>query len=186
MPPKRTKLSKEELRDLIERYQINFEGPVQPKSWPESYKSLFLDIRQIGATRYDEYMGAPENSTSKRRRIVESTLTRVRDLRDRACEARQDVETTESTWRSRVESIIRDRFSAAALWWVLKGSYRFLYLTVDSDRCKNEKWTPEYRAKPFGEENLRRVKRKRAQRRPCNCHLNISSPKTLLDERYII
>ena len=110
MPTKR--LSKERHRELMEKHKIKFEGPIPPQKWPLKQKHLFTAIRDIWAVRYDEHM--TDSSRDPETRSV--TQERVTRLRETAYELRQNIKTTENTWRFQIEPIVGERFKSKVLW----------------------------------------------------------------------
>jgi hypothetical protein len=98
MAPKK-KLTPEELREHIEKYEILFEGPVPPRKWPDRYKHLFQVIRNIGANRYDDYI----KRTDIDREIIDKLVKRVRTIVAKSARFRKNVGSLEDTWRDEIE-----------------------------------------------------------------------------------
>jgi hypothetical protein len=111
MAPRKEKGPKERLRDLIDEYDINFEGPVLEKNWPEQYRHHFRIIRQIWATRYEEY--TQRRDIDPRKMIKQRA--RVRDLRNKAYSLRKNIRINEATWRE-VEKLVFKRFDEEIIW----------------------------------------------------------------------
>ena len=118
MPQRKEKPSKERLKTLLEEYQIKFVGPVPPIQWPVQYRHHFHIIREIWAVRYDQY--------SKRKdldkRILEKQRKRVKGLREKAYSLRQEIKTTEGTWREAEKQVFK-RFNKEVLWLVFPESF---------------------------------------------------------------
>ena len=113
MPPrKKVKLKKGELRDYVAQYGIEFKGPVAPKHWPERHRHLLLVIREIWATRYDEYM--KRNDIDQR--LLYKQMIRVRKLRQRATELREDRNPNEGSWRDDLEVPVIEHFKDEIIW----------------------------------------------------------------------
>lgn len=112
MPPRKTKLSKEQLKRLVDDYSINFEGPVPPKQWPAQYSHLFQVVRDIWANRYDEYI----KRTDIDQKTVRNQKSRVRDLRTKASSLRTDFGINEDTWRGLIETPVMARFDQEIVW----------------------------------------------------------------------
>lgn len=114
MHPRKKNRTKADLPNLLRKHEIKFEGPLQPSKWPPQQKHLFLVIRDIWATRYDEYM----NRAGIDKRIIKKQQDRVRDLRKNAYMLRNDVDNNEDTWRHSIERLIFERFTKDIVWLV--------------------------------------------------------------------
>lgn len=112
MPPKKDKLTKEELRKLVEQYNIVLEGPAPPKAWPIRFNNHFQTIRDISAIKYDDYVRRQDLSW----RIMRKQKERVRDLRTKAGRLRRENKVNEDTWRDAIEKPIMERFQQNVIW----------------------------------------------------------------------
>ncbi|KIW09896.1 hypothetical protein PV08_11997 [Exophiala spinifera] len=61
--PRRPKLSARQMRMLIDRYRIDFRGPLSPSQWPEGHPEIFNRVRQIRLIEFDEYR--PDETTDR-------------------------------------------------------------------------------------------------------------------------
>ena len=111
MPPKKEKLSKEELRQLIRKHGIRLEGPVPPKDWPKEHEHHFRTIRHIESIRYDDYK--INHQIPKERRV--DFQERANNLREKAYDLLDDEKVNESTWRD-LEVTILKRFDESVIW----------------------------------------------------------------------
>lgn len=112
MPPKKAKPTKEQLKGLVDEYNIKFEGPVPPKLWPSQYNHLFHVIRDIWVNRYDDYIQRTDIS----QKTVRGLRARVRDLRTNASRLRTDFGINEETWRASIETLVFRRFDQEIVW----------------------------------------------------------------------
>jgi hypothetical protein len=166
MPPKKAKLSKEQLKGLVDEYDINFEGPVPPRQWPTQYSHLFQVIRNIWANRYDKYI----TRTDIDQKTIRKQIARVRDLRTRATSLRMDFGINEDTWRSLIENPVMGRFDQEIVWSVLLIFWEIVLSSFSiSVRCRNENWQSEYEAQPRNEDDKAKLETKRKRRRQCTC-----------------
>jgi hypothetical protein len=114
MPPrKKAKVKRVKLRDYIAQFKIEFKGPVGPKHWPERHKRHFLTIRDIWATRYDEYVKRNDIDQN----LLHKQRTRVRKLRQRAVELREEGNPNERSWRDDLEVPVTERFKDEVVWY---------------------------------------------------------------------
>jgi len=114
MAPKKEKLSKERFKELMTEHKIIFEGTVPPNKWPMQYKHHFHVIREIWATRYDEY----KKRTDIDKRSIKKQKDRVKHLCRIARDLLQDIKTNESTWRHKVEDPVVGQFDEKVIWLV--------------------------------------------------------------------
>jgi hypothetical protein len=98
-------------RELIEEYEICFEGPIPPSRWHSKYTDIFRTIRDIERLRYDEY------GHNEKRGIlpVAEMKARVRRLNLIAYRDRKTRE-NEATWRAHAEHEVVFRFSTEVVW----------------------------------------------------------------------
>lgn len=111
MAPRKEKDAKERLRDRIDECNVNFEGPVPQKYWPEQYRHHFGIIRKIWATRYEEYT----QGRDKDPQTINQQITRVRDLRNKASSLRKNLSINEATWRE-LEKLVFKRYDEEVIW----------------------------------------------------------------------
>ena len=111
MAPRKEKDSKERLKDRIEECNINFEGPVPQKKWPEQYRHHFGTIREIWGTRYEEYT----QRCDKDPQTIREQKKRVRDLRNKVSNWRKNLSINEATWRE-VEKLVFQRYDEEVIW----------------------------------------------------------------------
>jgi hypothetical protein len=114
MPSTKSKLTAKELRRLIEKYDIQFDGPIPPRMWPDRYKDLFQVIRDIWANRYDEYI----QRTDIDQIIMNKRKSQVRAVVDKSTRFRKNLGSNEGTWRDSVEKPIIDLFEKEVVWSV--------------------------------------------------------------------
>ena len=114
MAPRKGKRSREGMAELRREFQITFEGPKRPKYWPAKYEHHFHVIRDIWATRYDDY----QTRTDIDQRILTEQRRRVRRICEDAHRLRSDIDINENTWRSTVEGIVFGRFGEDVIWLV--------------------------------------------------------------------
>lgn len=180
MPPKKARLTKEQLKRLVDDYNIKFEGPVPPKQWPTKYSHLFQVIRDIWANRYDDY----KDRTDLDQKTIRKQKARVRDLRTNASRLRTDFAINENTWRDLIEKPVIGRFDQEVVWSVL---LIFLKVVLSSFlisvRCRNESWESEYEAQPFDEDEKEKLETRRKGRRRCTCDGGNNSGQNLNEDR---
>lgn len=118
MPPRRqrtagaaeqSKLEPDELRDLIDKHNIEFLG--SGFKWPHEHEDIFAKVKAIGSETFASYQSQRENDVL----TIDQTKTRVRYLNERA---RHDFkgQANEQTWRLHTEPLIFNRFSAEIKW----------------------------------------------------------------------
>lgn len=111
MSPKSTE---QELRDEIERFNIEFVGLLLPSEWPEQYADMFKKVRIIGKTSWepDEVNGpVADNDTLDRRRMK----IRALQLMHEAQADRKD-RVNEPTLRGNAEPLVFGRFKMELKW----------------------------------------------------------------------
>lgn len=100
-----------DVRDLIEEYNISFDGPIPPSSWPVLYRDIFQNIRDIERLRFDEY-----GPNEKRGMLsVAEMKVRVRRLIRIAQDCRKQRK-NEVGWRLHTEPEIVSRLIAEVVW----------------------------------------------------------------------
>jgi len=105
------KLTAEQHRELVEEYNIYFDGPIPPSSWPVQYTEIFRNIRDIQHLRYDEYGPNEKRGPS----TVTQMKNRVLNLNRIAYTCRKQRE-NEATWRGQTEPEIVFRFGVEVVW----------------------------------------------------------------------
>jgi hypothetical protein len=105
------KLKPEQHRNLVERYNIHFDGPILPSSWPDQYVNIFGNFREIKCLRYEEYKPNERRGV----RAVAEMKDRVARLNRIAHSCRKQRE-NEPTWRGLTEPEIVSRFIAEVAW----------------------------------------------------------------------
>jgi hypothetical protein len=68
-PRKKGALTPQEMKKLIEEYQIFFRGPLTPSQWPREYYDRFMEIRKAGSTEFDTLEDVPLTRSIKKRAI---------------------------------------------------------------------------------------------------------------------
>jgi DNA-binding winged helix-turn-helix (wHTH) protein len=180
MPPKKTKPTKEQLKGLVDEYNIKFEGPVPPKLWPSQYNHLFHVIRDIWANRYDDYVKRTDIS----QKTIRGQRARVRDLRTNASRLRTDFGINEETWRASIETLVFRRFDQEIVWSVLLIFWKVVTsLFPVSVYCRNENWQSEYKAQPFDEDEKEKLETKRSRRSLCTCDDGNNAGRNLNEDR---
>jgi hypothetical protein len=184
MPQKKAKPSKEELKSLVDRHGIKFEGPVPPRKWPIQYRHLFEVPHTIWATRYDHYI----KRTNIERKTIWEQRQRVRDLCTDASKLRNDNGVNEMGWRDLIEKSVIRRFDLEVIWFVsllfLKTVHRLFPVSY---HCKNEKWESEHEAQPFKEDEKAKLKSRRAGRQRCNCDdTHGPAPNNENEDRFVL
>lgn len=104
-----------ERRNLIQKYNIAFDGPIAPRQWPHKYAPIFQKIREIESIKYERYvedLADEENETNDRLAPIPE---RVADLVRAAYDMRNSL-ANEATWRNRTETIVLDRFHSDMPW----------------------------------------------------------------------
>ncbi|KFY47732.1 hypothetical protein V496_10477 [Pseudogymnoascus sp. VKM F-4515 (FW-2607)] len=144
-----TMITPENLRDLVEEYDIQFEGPTPSRKWPDRYRHLFQVIRDISANRYDEYV----KRTDIDQKTMNKQTSRVRKVIDIAIRFRRNISSYEDTWRDAIETTIMG----------------FLKEEVVCQSCGREIWDSEYKAHPLDKREREELERKSQKRSRCNC-----------------
>ncbi|KAH8592079.1 hypothetical protein B0O99DRAFT_689861 [Bisporella sp. PMI_857] len=147
MPSK--KLTPEKLMQHLENHDIQFEGPIPPRKWPDRYAPLFQVIRKIWAIRYDEYI----KRTDIEQKTVHRQRRRVRAIISKTAKFRRNIGSLEETWRDSAEKIVAEVFDEEAI----------------CCNCGNEVREAEYKAYPFYKKEKEALELKYDQRRPCTC-----------------
>lgn len=107
-------ITPENLRDLVEEYDIQFEGPTPSRKWPDRYRHLFQVIRDISANRYDEYV----KRTDIDQKTMNKQTSRVRKVIDIATRFRRNISSYEDTWRDAIETTIMGFLKEEVVWLV--------------------------------------------------------------------
>lgn len=119
MPPQNgpRKLSAQQQRTLIQKYNLSIEGPIRPRDWPKKYASLFGLVRDTEKVRYDEYYQADLGNDDQKLLQVAQMRSRVEKLVSQAYSLRESLD-NEETWRLKTEHLILERFETDVDWWV--------------------------------------------------------------------
>jgi hypothetical protein len=104
-------LSDDDLRQLIAKYNIVFEGPSRPQKWPLQYASVFAKIRDIRRIQFDEY-GPSENRGFLNVTQLKRAVVHINRVAHR-CRKNQS---NEWEWRTSIEPLIMSRFNAELMW----------------------------------------------------------------------
>jgi hypothetical protein len=101
-------------RDLINKYDIVFEGPIPSREWPVRYASIFGKFREIEDIKYESY--ATNLSSRPGANHFPSPITeRVAELIRVAYDQRNSL-ANEATWRNATENLVLKRFSVDVHW----------------------------------------------------------------------
>lgn len=104
----------EQVRLLTEKYNIHFDGPVEPEAWPSSYKNIFLDLQKLGTVIFEKHsesglidsLDKPWKASTRRRAKRLAALAKLcrRERRN------------EAGWRMLVEPEAMARFTVEVAW----------------------------------------------------------------------
>jgi hypothetical protein len=108
---KDVKLTPEKHRGLIEEYDVCFDGPIPPSSWPVQYMDIFRNIRDIERLRYDEYGANEKRGMLSVGEMKERVLRLIRIAYN--CRKQRE---NEATWRGHTEPEVVSRFNAEVVW----------------------------------------------------------------------
>lgn len=104
-------LTAEEHRNLVKAYNIHFDGPRPPSSWPDQYAEIFRIIYDIKGLRYEDY------KASERRGMLAVAEMKNRVARlNHIAQICRDQRENEATWRGLTEPEIVSRFAAEVRW----------------------------------------------------------------------
>jgi hypothetical protein len=173
MPPKKEQLSKDgaDLARLVEKYDIQFKGPVPRSEWPkhllfeDSSKHRFSVLREIWGNRYEKL---------KRKRGSENlrsddTKARADELRRRALKLRDNLNPNESTWRANIEQFVFDKFQRDVIWSVRDTHImQSNSLCTSRKHCGGEIHEPMYEAQPLTTDARTQLQQRRSERARCN------------------
>lgn len=167
MPPKKEKLSKEQVRDLLRNYGIRFEGPVPPRDWPSEHERHFHAIRDISYIRYDDYKHN-RNVERERRRLYKQ---RANKLRQKASDLLEDLSINEATWRAALEQVVSEPFEQDVVWLVshctaIDCNYAD---RIASRRCGDETWFADFLASPLDQGTRATLRARQTLRKKCTC-----------------
>lgn len=115
MPPKSTEQELEqELRNEIERFNIEFLGLLLPSEWPTQHAETFKNVRKAGTTSWEpddlaSSLGDSDSPERRRSKIRALKLTKkaIADRKDRV---------NEPTLRGNAEPLVFKRFAKALKW----------------------------------------------------------------------
>lgn len=102
-------------RNLIQKYEIHFDGPIAPRQWPLRYMPIFQKIREIESIKYERYIEVLANERHETNDPLPPISERVSILIRVAYDMRNSL-ANEATWRSGTEKIIFDRFHSDIPW----------------------------------------------------------------------
>jgi hypothetical protein len=104
-----------ERRNLIQKYEIHFDGPIAPRHWPLKYVPIFQRIKDIENVKYERYVEDLANEENETNDPLGPISERVSSLIRVAYDMRNSL-ANEATWRSRTENEIFDRFHTDIPW----------------------------------------------------------------------
>jgi hypothetical protein len=104
-----------ERRNLIQKYDIAFDGPIAPRQWPLIYAPIFQKIREIENIKYERYVEVLANEENETNDPLAPIFERVANLVRVAYDMRNSL-ANEATWRSRTENTVLDRFHSDMPW----------------------------------------------------------------------
>ncbi|KAF4466992.1 hypothetical protein FALBO_6141 [Fusarium albosuccineum] len=147
-------------RQLMEKYNIHFDGPIDPTvspRWPSSCHTIFQHIRQLGRTEYAEYRDSitadslrfPWRGQVQRRakRITEKAMLCIKGKKN------------ESGWRLCLESEVMARFT----------------VEIACRNCRGRLWRSEQEVIPNSqqiEDDINSLEARQSRRQPCACDTN--------------
>jgi hypothetical protein len=105
---------KGEYRNLIKKYRIQFDGPVEGDKWPASHRKTFDNIRKLGRTEFPQYHESI-SADSEFHPWREQTKRRAERITDLAILCRKGRK-NEAGWRLLLESEILVRFTIEVAW----------------------------------------------------------------------
>lgn len=104
-----------ERHNLIEKYEIVFDGPIAPRHWPLKYAPIFRKIREIENIKYERFVEELANEENDTNDPLDPIPERVAELIRVAYDMRNSL-ANEATWRSRTENLVLDRFHKDIPW----------------------------------------------------------------------
>ncbi|KAF4421576.1 hypothetical protein FACUT_10952 [Fusarium acutatum] len=157
MPPNQREVQ----RQLIKKYNIVFDGPIDSISdpqWPSNCNTIFDHIQQLGRTDYSEYRESISADFTRFpwRHQVQRRAKRIAESAKRCLQSRKN----ESGWRLALESEVMARFS----------------VEIACRNCRGRLWRSEQEVNPStqpaeeGDTNSLRARQMRRQ--PCTCNPN--------------
>lgn len=147
-----TAQQKQEHRNLIKEYNINFDGPIDRALWPSAHFQTFSNIQKLGRTGFAEYRESvtidsednPWREQTKRRAERIATLAKI------CREGRKN----EAGWRLSLESEILARFT----------------IEVACRRCRARLWRSELEVTASSLDQFSESLEERQKKRmPCTC-----------------
>lgn len=100
-------------QNLIDRYDIVFDGPIPSREWPNTYASVFQKLREIEDVKYEKYIPTLTGQ-SEINHYSGPISERVANLIRIAYDYRNSW-ANESDWRN-CEKIVLDRFHTDIPW----------------------------------------------------------------------
>ncbi|KAL2007738.1 hypothetical protein VTN00DRAFT_7720 [Thermoascus crustaceus] len=145
MPPRKQDDSVARMRrkrDLIDKYNIVFDGPIPSREWPVQYAPIFHKLREIEGVTYEEYLD--KLACQPEKNPYPSPITeRVAELTRVAYDMRNSL-ANEATRRSGTEHLVLKRFE----------------VDVPCGYCQKRRWLSEFQivpSCPLTAEKLRRI-----------------------------
>jgi hypothetical protein len=104
----------ERISKLIAKYHIDFDGPVEQKSWPAPYAKMFDDVQRLGKKTFQDYSESSiiESHQKPWKKTTKHRAERVTALAKRC----RDETRNEAGWRMALESEIMTRFTLKVAW----------------------------------------------------------------------
>lgn len=103
----------EQLVLLAKKHRISFPKPWDESNWPEHIRSMAAKVRSIKSLSYAKYANEDIDSQDKPWRI--KTKQQATYLAEVAFDCSR-ADYTESTWRSKLEPIVFQRFAIEVAW----------------------------------------------------------------------
>lgn len=105
-----------EVRRLMKKHRIFFEGPVEPVKWPSVHRVIFSNIRALGERKYIDYEEARKERSPKGSfgADVLDRAARITSIADKCLLERRN----EAGWRLCLEPEIFARFQNDIAWYV--------------------------------------------------------------------
>ncbi|KAF4498054.1 hypothetical protein FAGAP_5774 [Fusarium agapanthi] len=165
MPPNQREINQREIqRQLMKKYNIIFDGPIDSISnpqWPSNCNTIFEHIRRLGKTDYSEYRESISADFTRFpwRHQLQRRAKRIAESAKRCLESRKN----ECGWRLALESEVMARFS----------------VEIACRNCRGRLWRSEQEVDPStqpteeGDANSLRARQRRRQ--PCTCNPNVLS-----------
>ncbi|KAF5535583.1 hypothetical protein FNAPI_12016 [Fusarium napiforme] len=156
MPPNKREIQ----RQLMEKYNIIFDGPIDSitdPQWPKSCNQVFHDIRQLGKTEYEGYHASISADSSQTPWRIQAKVRAesIRERVKRCIRARKN----EISWRLAIETRIMARFDTE----------------IACKRCRGRFWRSEQEVtSPSNsvDDDYNSLRARQRRRQPCLCSSN--------------